>query len=165
MLFLFRANCLSNLRFNPITKCQGDCQKCWNFCQKFSNLPKNETAPANCAENRGCAVAQEAFNGTNNRENNRPPKGPKFARNFGQIKFEEKPRLIRESCILEWAKPDVDRNSVVLKQQQRQQEQNKEIWSNIVYVLFGKDLGDRWYEIGQTASTQIKLLPGKRLNF
>ena len=64
---------------------------------------------------------------------------------------------------LEWAGPDVDRNAVVLKQRQQQQQQNKEILSNIVYVLFGKDSEERWYEIGQTASTQIKLLPGKIL--
>ena len=84
-----------------------------------------------------------------------------MARNFGQIKFEDKPRLIPESCSLEWSIPDVTRNAVVLKQQQQQQHLNKEILSNIVFVVFGKDLEDRWYEIGQTASTQIKLLPGK----
>ena len=112
----------------------------------------------------GCSVAKDSFFAENNREKNRLQNGPKMAPNFGQIKFEDKPRLIPESCSLEWSIPDVTRNAVVLKQQQQQQQQhlNKEILSNIVFVLFGKDLEDRWYEIGQTALTQIKLLPGKQ---
>ena len=135
------------------TSCLGDCQKCWDFCEKFSAMPRGSVAP-DCDANRGCVTARNAFFGRDDKEKNRVRFGSQKFRHKVDIKFPEKPEFRVDSCVVIWRFPETDRNAIPIHRSKWERNVN-----DVVYIVFGKDWDDRWYEIGQTSKTEMKILP------
>jgi len=145
-----------------IPKCEnGDCKKCWNSCQKFSELPKDAPRPE-CEGVKGCVTALNAFFGRDAKEKNRlrvaGSRNSKNLRNKNHdLKFQEKAKLRSDDCVLQWKLPEEDRNAILRRHSVKQDRGGP--GAGIVFSLFYKNHGDRWYELGQTSSTEIQLAP------
>ena len=135
------------------TKCLGDCQTCWDFCKKFSSMPRGNVVP-DCNADRGCVTARDVFFGRDDKEKNRVQFGSrKLLRKF-DVRFPEKPEFRGDNCTVVWKFPETGRNSILNRHSKLEQND-----ADIVFILFGRDLEDRWYEIGQTLSLEMKILP------
>ena len=145
-----------------IPKCENsDCKKCWSSCQKFSALPKAAPRPE-CDGVKGCVTALNAFFGRDAKEKNRlRVAGSRISKNLrsmnNDLKFPEKAKLRSEDCVLEWKLPEEDRNAILRRHSVKQDRGGS--GAGIVFSLFYKNHGDRWYELGQTSATEMQLAP------
>ena len=131
--------------------CLGDCQSCWNFCNSFSEDQQADVTQ-DCNNLRGCVTAHEAFFGRNEKEKNSlTPRGRNLKKN-PDIKFTRNPEFDSESCHLRWSIPTENRNAISFRFRKPRPD------VDIVFVVFGKDFDDRWYEIGQTSKSEMKII-------
>jgi hypothetical protein len=118
-------------------------------------MPRGNGAP-DCDADRGCATARDAFFGRDDKEKNRVRFGSRKLRHRVDIKFPEKPEFRGDDCVLVWSFPEADRNAIPIR---RPKSERNVAESDVVFVLFGKDFEDRWYELGQTSTPEMKISP------
>ena len=143
-----RSSCLTEHKTGS-SGCTGSCRSCWNLCQKFSELHRGVATP-DC-DDIGCVTARDAIFGRDDKDRNRVRLGARKPKKRPEIEFTEKPEFDSELCVLRWTSPVGNQNAINFRFRAATPT------PDIVYIVFGKDFQDRWYELGQTSLPEMSV--------